>query len=56
MNRLSSKKRSRDIVAAITAIGGHPKYTEYPGVGHGACTATYNNSEVWDWLFLQYRK
>lgn len=49
-------KRSRDMVAAITATGGHPNYTEYPGVGHDAWGATYNNPEVWDWLFHQYRK
>jgi predicted peptidase len=49
-------KRSRDMVAAIQAAGGHPKYTEYPGVGHGAWAPTYSNPEVWDWLFLQVKK
>jgi predicted peptidase len=49
-------KRSRDMVAAITAAGGHPKYTEYPGVGHDAWTKTYSNMEVWDWLFSQVKK
>jgi Predicted peptidase len=46
-------ERSRDMVKCITRTGGHPKYTEYPGVGHGAWTPTYNNPEVWDWLFAQ---
>jgi predicted peptidase len=49
-------KRSRDEVAAITAAGGHPKYTELPGVGHGAWAKTYNRPDVWDWLFSQYKK
>ena len=49
-------QRSRDMVAAITAKGGHPKYTEYPDVGHGAWTATYAKPEVWDWLFAQRKK
>lgn len=46
-------RRSRDMVAALIAAGGHPKYTEYPGVGHGAWDPTYSNVQVWDWLFSQ---
>ena len=49
-------KRSRDMVAAIQAAGGNPKYTEYPGIGHGAWTPTYSNPLVWDWLFAQHKK
>lgn len=49
-------QRSRDIVAAITAAGGSPKYTEYPGVGHNAWVPTYGNPAVWDWLFAQTKK
>jgi predicted peptidase len=49
-------RRSRDMVAALTAADGHPKYTEYPGVGHDAWTPTYSNPEVWDWLFSRVRK
>jgi len=49
-------KRSRNMVAAIAHAGGHPKYTEYPGVGHGAWAKTYPDPEVWDWLFAQSRK
>lgn len=47
--------RSRDMVKAITNAGGHPKYTEYPGLGHDAWTPTYNNITAWDWLFAQHR-
>ncbi len=49
-------QRSRDMVAAIKAKGGHPKYTEYPGLGHDIYKTTYTNPEVWDWLFAQSKK
>jgi predicted peptidase len=48
--------RSRNMVEALTAAGGHPKYTEYPGVGHDAWTATYRNPEVIRWLLAQRKK
>lgn len=46
-------KRSRDMVDALKAAGGSPKYTEYPGVGHDSWTATYKNPEFYAWLFGQ---
>jgi len=49
-------KRSRDMVAALKAAGGNPKYTEYPGVGHDCWSVTYANPEVWKWLFAQSKK
>lgn len=48
-------RRSRDMIAALKAAGGSPKYTEYPGVGHDSWTATYRNSEFYAWLFEQKR-
>jgi len=45
--------RSRDIIAAIKAAGGNPKYTEFPSVKHDAWTPTYSDPEVWDWMFAQ---
>lgn len=42
---------SRDMVAALKAVGSTIKYSEYPGVGHDAWTMTYANEEVIDWLF-----
>lgn len=48
-------ERSRDMIAAIKAAGGSPKYTEYPGVGHDSWTATYKNPEFFAWLFAQKR-
>ncbi|WP_345952922.1 PHB depolymerase family esterase [Mucilaginibacter sp. PAMB04168] len=48
--------RSRDMVSAIKAVRGKPRYTEYPNVGHDAWTPTYPKEEVWDWLFGQRQK
>lgn len=55
-DRIVPVKRSRDMVAAIQAVGGNVKYTEYPEVDHDSWGRTYGNSEVWDWLFSQGRK
>lgn len=48
--------RSREMVAAIKAAGGNPKYTELPGVGHNSWTPAYNNPDgVVQWLFKQVK-
>lgn len=47
--------RSRDMVDAITAVGGAPRYTEYPDIEHDSWTQTYSNNEVMQWLFAQKR-
>jgi len=44
-------KGTRDMVAALKAVGSTVQYSEYPGVGHDAWTMTYANEEVIDWLF-----
>jgi predicted peptidase len=48
-------RRSRDMIAALEAVGGTPKYTEYPGVGHDSWTATYRDPDLYAWLFAQSR-
>jgi predicted peptidase len=48
-------KGSRDMTAALKAVGSPIKYTEYPGVMHDAWTMTYANEAVIDWLF-QFKK
>jgi predicted peptidase len=48
-------RRSRDMIAALKAAGGSPKYTEYKGVGHDSWTATYRDPELYKWLFAQKR-
>lgn len=49
-------ERSRNMVDAVRESGGKPKYTEYPGVDHDSWTSTYQNQEVWEWLFKQKKK
>ena len=51
---------SRDMVTAIKAAGGNPKYTEYPGAGHGIWPLVYNLGEpapnnLFQWLFAQHK-
>ncbi len=46
---------SQKIHDALKKSGGNVKMTIYPGVGHDSWTATYNNEEVWKWLFEQKR-
>jgi predicted peptidase len=47
--------RSRDMIAALKAAGGSPRYTEYPGVGHDAWGPAFSTAEAWDWLFSHRR-
>jgi len=48
-------ERSRNMIEAIKAAGGEPKYTEYPAVGHDSWTRTYADDAFHDWLFAQRR-
>jgi predicted peptidase len=47
--------RSRNMVAALQAAGGHPRYSELLDVGHNAWTYAYNSTDIYDWLFAQQR-
>ena len=49
-------KRSRDMLRALWAAGGHPNYTEYPGVGHNSWDAAYATRELYPWLLKHKRK
>ena len=46
---------SQEMVAALEASGGAPKYTELAGVGHNAWTPAYARGDLWAWLFSQRR-
>jgi predicted peptidase len=48
-------KRSQDMVGALKAVGGQPRYDEYPGVGHNCWDRAYAQKELYDWLFAQHR-
>jgi predicted peptidase len=50
-----SVRESRNMISAIRKAGGHPKYTEYPGVGHDVWKLGLNESELIPWLFAQHR-
>ncbi|HHK42169.1 MAG TPA: phospholipase [Planctomycetaceae bacterium] len=47
---------SRNMVEAIRKAGGHPKYTEFAGVGHNSWSRAYASPRTWDWLFAQKRQ
>jgi predicted peptidase len=48
-------ERSREMIAALRAAGGSPRYTELPGVGHDAWTPAYTGPELLPWLFARRR-
>jgi predicted peptidase len=48
-------RRSEEMVNALKAAGGHPKFTVYPDAGHDSWTATYDNPEFYQWLLEQKR-
>jgi len=45
---------TRQLVAALTKAGGHPKYTEYRGVGHEVWIRAFSEPGLVDWLFAQH--
>jgi predicted peptidase len=47
---------SRDMIEALKKAGGHPKYTEYPKVGHNSWDRAYGTPELWTWLLEQKKK
>jgi poly(3-hydroxybutyrate) depolymerase len=48
-------ERSRNMIAALKAAGGNPKYTEYEGVGHNSWDKAYAEPDLPKWLFAQHR-
>jgi predicted peptidase len=47
---------SREAAAALKAVGGNVRYTEYLGLDHDSWDATYASKEFVDWLFAQHRR
>ena len=41
---------SNQMIKAIRAAGGAPKFTIYPQAGHASWTATYKNPNLYQWL------
>jgi predicted peptidase len=48
-------KRSEEMVEALKAAGGEPKFTVYPDAGHDSWTETYENPKFYEWLLAQKR-
>ncbi len=46
-------EKSEEMVDAIKAAGGEPKFTVYPEAEHDSWTATYDNPELFEWMFGQ---
>jgi len=44
-------QESRDMIAAIKAAGGNPKYTEYPNGGHAIWDQAYTEPALLPWMF-----
>lgn len=44
---------SKNMIAAIKASGGNPKYTEFPEAGHVSWPLAYDTPGLLDWLFDQ---
>jgi predicted peptidase len=45
--------QSEEMVEALKRSSGNVKFTVYPEAGHDSWTETYDNPEVWKWLFEQ---
>jgi predicted peptidase len=49
-------EKSREMIEALKAAGGHPKYTEFPGVKHQSWDQAYATSGLFTWLLEQKLK
>jgi len=47
-------QKTRQLIEAIKAAGGRPKYIEMSGTGHDSWPA-YRDTNLWEWLFSQSR-
>jgi len=47
--------KSQEMIDAIKAAGGNPKFTIYPGVGHNAWDQAYAEKDLVPWLLAQAR-
>ncbi len=49
-------KGSQDMIDAIKAAGGNPKFTVYPGVGHNSWDKAYQEENLYEWFLTQVKK
>ncbi|MCM1991867.1 prolyl oligopeptidase family serine peptidase [Oceanirhabdus seepicola] len=50
MDNVVPVEKSIEVVGEIKKVGGEPKLTIYPDKRHDSWTATYENTEVYEWL------
>ena len=43
-------EKDKQMVDALKAAGGKPKFTTYPGVGHNSWDKAYGTPELYHWL------
>ena len=43
--------KGQEMIDAVKRAGGSPRFTIYPEAEHDSWTETYNNPELYDWLF-----
>ena len=56
-DKVIPQDQSRQMIEAIKAAGGDPKYTELPGVGHNCWTQTYQvPNGILAWLYQQVKR
>ncbi|MGH9702322.1 MAG: prolyl oligopeptidase family serine peptidase [Candidatus Acidiferrales bacterium] len=48
-------ERVHATISALRAAGGHPKYTEYPGVGHAVWEKAFLDPDLVPWVLAQRR-
>jgi len=49
-------EKAREWVGSLRQVGGNPKYTEYPGIGHAAWDVAFSEPDLVPWLFAQRLK
>jgi predicted peptidase len=49
-------KQSREAMRILWAAGGHPNYTEFPGINHNCWDLTYANPELYKWFLAHQLK
>ncbi len=46
---------SLDMAVALTKVGAHPGFTQYPEVGHFSWIGAYSDQMMMEWLFRQHK-
>jgi predicted peptidase len=49
-------KGSQDMIDAVKAAGGSPKFTIYEGVGHNSWDKAYNDEKLEEWFIRHAKK